>query len=195
MPTNMMCTKELKGIRLTKRKIRSRILLRLKTQKEETRSTKSQNIEQKLFRSKVFKKAKIVMLYVSFDGEVNTEEMIKKAKKLRKIIALPVCNARTRSITPCILESNMILRKGLYGILEPRVHKPVALNKIDLVVVPGVAFDKKGNRLGRGKGYYDRFLKILPPDIPRIGLAYGFQILPSVPISCTDQPVNRVICA
>ncbi|MDD4908388.1 MAG: 5-formyltetrahydrofolate cyclo-ligase [Candidatus Omnitrophica bacterium] len=182
-------------VSLTKREIRSKILLRLKRQKEETRNTKSQNIEQKLFRSKVFKKAKIVMLYVSFDGEVNTEGMIKKAQKLGKIIALPVCNARTCMIAPCILESSMTLSKGLYGILEPRVKKSVALNKIDLVVVPGVAFDKKGNRLGRGKGYYDRFLRLLPPDIPRIGLAYDFQILPSIPVSCIDQPVNRVICA
>ncbi len=180
---------------LTKRRIRSKILLRLKTQKEETRSTKSQNIEQKLFRTKVFKKAKIVMLYVSFDGEVKTEGMIQKAKKLGKIIALPVCNARSCSITPCILEHNMLFRKGLYGIKEPRLKKPVALDKLDLVVVPGVAFDKKGNRLGRGKGYYDRFLSLLPPDTPRIGLAYDFQILPSVPVTCTDQPVNRVICA
>ena len=186
---------EMSKVTLTKHQIRSKILLRLKTQKEEARNRKSSIIAKKLFGLKVFKKAKVVMFYVSFDGEVNTEGMIEKARKLGKIIALPVCNARTCMIAPCAFGPSIPLKKGLYGILEPQVEKSVPVEQIDIVVVPGVAFDKKGNRLGRGKGYYDRFLKTLNPDTPRIGLAFDFQILPSLPVSPADIPVNRVLFA
>ena len=69
------------------------------------------------------------------------------------------------------------------------------LKDIDLVVVPGVAFDKKGNRLGRGKGCYDYFLKSLSPQTTTIGLAFDFQILPNIPITPQDTRVNKVLFA
>ena len=75
-----------KGAGLTKAQIRSKILLKLKTQKEEDRSRKSKLIGSKLLRNKVFRKAKIVMFYIAFGGEVNTEEMIREAKKIGKLI-------------------------------------------------------------------------------------------------------------
>ena len=76
---------------LTKAQIRSKILLKLKTQKEEYRNQKSKVIKDKLLRNKVFRKAKIVMFYIAFGGEVDTEEMIKEAKKAGKLICVPIC--------------------------------------------------------------------------------------------------------
>ena len=91
------------------------------------------------------------------------------------------------------METKTRLKKGLYGIGEPIERKFVGLDKIDLVLVPGLAFDKRGNRLGRGKGYYDRFLKELPENKTYIGLAYDFQILRSLPTTPLDVAVQRTI--
>lgn len=188
---NINCSK---SKTLTKQQIRSKILLKLKTQKEDTRDKKSRRILRKLLRTDEFIKAKVVMFYITFDGEVNTEEMIKEARKLGKIVCAPVCKNRL-TIRPCILDDNTGLKKGIYGICQPLVEKPINLEDLDLVIVPGVAFDKKGNRLGRGKGCYDRFLKMLPKDIATIGLAFDFQILPTIPTTKCDASVNKVIFA
>jgi len=182
------------SVRLTKRIIRSKILLRLNSQKEEDREAKSRIIKNKLFRSKIFKKAKKILFYVSFEGEVNTEGMIKKALKLGKIIAVPVCT-KNRMIKPCLLKENAKLIRGPYGTREPVGQRCLDSKSIDLVIVPGLAFDAWGNRLGRGKGYYDRFLKRLPDTATSIGLAFSFQILPGIPTTKHDVAVNRVVSA
>jgi len=179
---------------LTKQRLRSKILLRLKTQKEEDRERKSRIIKEKLFKDTVFKKAKRVMFYISFGGEVNTIEMIKEAKKIGKMIAVPVCGSG-RSIKPCLLANRAGLRKGPYSVKEPAVKKSVDIKTLDLVVVPAVAFDKKGNRLGRGRGCYDYFLKKLPKDTPSVGLAFDFQVLPSIPTTKRDIKVNKILFA
>ncbi|PIQ87912.1 MAG: 5-formyltetrahydrofolate cyclo-ligase [Candidatus Omnitrophica bacterium CG11_big_fil_rev_8_21_14_0_20_43_6] len=178
---------------LTKAQIRSKILSRLKTQKEEDRSRKSKLITGKLLKDKVFKKAKIVMFYIAFGGEVNTEEMIREAKKIGKLICVPVCRKDKETMQPAILEDHAKLIKGPYGVLEPATQVQVKPQDLDLVIVPGLAFDKKGNRLGRGKGCYDRFLCSLSEKTPSIGLAFDFQILPLVPTTCHDVSVKQVI--
>jgi 5-formyltetrahydrofolate cyclo-ligase len=179
---------------LTKKQIRSKILLILKTQKEADRDRKSKIIKDKLFRTLVFKKAKTLMFYISFDGEVNTQEMIKEAQKIGKTVTVPVCKS-DRIIRPCILQHKAKLKKGLYGICEPAIKRFINVEYLDLVVAPGVAFDKKGNRLGRGKGCYDNLLKKLSRKATSIGLAFDFQILPFVPATITDTAVDRVIFA
>ncbi|MDD2689214.1 MAG: 5-formyltetrahydrofolate cyclo-ligase [Candidatus Omnitrophica bacterium] len=180
---------------LTKEQIRSKILLRLKTQKEENRERKSKLIKKKLFGVSIFKKAKFVMFYIAFGKEVNTEEMIKEAKNLGKIVYVPVCKKNRITLRPCILEDNASLKKGPYGVCEPINKKSIPVKDLDLVIVPGIAFDKKGSRLGRGKGCYDRFLKKLPKDTPTIGLAFDFQIMPSLPRQTHDISVDKIIFA
>jgi len=179
---------------LTKRAIRSKILLKLKTQKEEDQKKKSSIIKDKLFRLSVFKRAKKVMFYLSFDGEVNTQEMIKEAIKLGKMVAVPVCRG-VRAMRPCRLSLRARLIKGPYGVKEPAIKRFVKLEDLDLVIVPGVAFEKSGNRLGRGKGCYDYFLRKLPKRIPSIGLAFAFQILPSLPATSEDVGVKKILFA
>lgn len=179
---------------LTKSQLRNKILWRLKSQKEEGRNRKSRLIEKKLFNSGVFKKAKNVMFYISFDGEVDTKKMIRDAQKLGKIVTVPVCRSN-RVIKPCLLSKKVRLKKGPYGIPQPLLKTFVSPESLDLVIVPGVAFDKQGNRLGRGKGYYDCFLRKLPKDIISVGLAFDFQILPFIPATAHDVGVNSVIFA
>jgi 5-formyltetrahydrofolate cyclo-ligase len=180
---------------LTKAQIRSKIILRLKAQKEDIRDRKSRKIQEKLFRQKEFIKAKIVMFYIALCGEVNTEGMIKQTKNLGKIIAVPVCKKNRITLRPCLLDGSARLKKGPYGAREPSAKQTVRAEDIDLVIVPGLAFDKKGNRLGRGKGCYDSFLKKVPKDTPSIGLAFDFQILPQIPTTTSDVSVDKVIFA
>jgi len=181
-------------IMLTKRIIRSKIKAELKAQKERDRSLKSKLIKDALFGASVFKKAKRVMFYIAFGGEVDTADMIKEAQKLGKIIVVPVCK-KNRIIKACLLGKDARLARGPYGIWEPVIQECLDLKHLDLVVVPGIAFDKEGNRLGRGKGYYDRFLKKLPKKTTSIGLAFDFQILPFVPAKVHDVSVNKIFFA
>ncbi len=178
---------------LTKQAIRSKMILKLKTQKEEYRSRKTKLIQDKLLRNKVFKKAKIVMFYIAFGGEVDTGEMIREAKKIGKLICVPVCRKDKEIMQPAMLVDHARLRKGPYGVWEPVAKKRVKPEDLDLIIVPGLAFDKKGNRLGRGKGYYDRFLGSLSDKTPSIGLAFDFQILPLIPTTAHDVSVRKII--
>ena len=135
------------------------------------------------------------MFYIAFRGEVNTEEMIKLAKALGKKVSVPVCERDNIAIRPCMLDTHARLIEGPYGVQEPTERKCIDPQDLDLVIVPGVAFDKKGNRLGRGRGFYDRFLDTLPKDTPTIGLAFDFQILSSVPAAQHDVKVSKVLFA
>jgi len=181
-------------IALTKALIRNKILSKLKTQKEGIRARKSALILKKLFRTPAFKKAKIVMFYKAFSGEVDTELMIKAAQKLGKTVVVPVCGEH-RTLIPCILKAGARLQRGPYGIWEPAVKKSVPLRSIDVVIVPGVAFTKSGKRLGRGKGYYDRFLSLLSKRAAIIGLGFDFQLLTDLPTNAMDVNVHKVIAA
>lgn len=180
---------------MTKQAIRSKILIKLSNQKEEDRKRKSKSIQRKLFAARVFRKARLVMFYIPLRGEVDTHDMIKAAQKLGKKVVVPVCQKHTIDLRPCLLDAPVQLKRGPYGVYEPVVAQYVPLSLVDLVVVPGVAFDAKGNRLGRGKGFYDRFLKKTPATTTFVGLAYDFQVLPSIPTQPHDVSVHRVIAA
>lgn len=133
------------------------------------------------------------MLYVSTNKEVDTREIIQKALQEGKQVIVPLTRKKKRRIVPCLLKSWGDLAPGNYGILEPQKAQSFPLADIELVIVPGVAFDREGRRLGRGKGYYDRFLAHLSPTIPRIGLAFQTQMVEKVPIQGSDIPVDVII--
>ena len=174
------------------------MLKKLRNQKEEEVQRKSLKIKDKLFRLKVFRQAKTVMFYITYDGEVHTQQMIKKAIDLGKKIAIPTCDTKAKKIIPCLLMGLEIgdFKRGAHYIKEPVIRRSVDPKSIDMVVVPGVAFDLEGNRLGRGLGYYDRFLSGIPEDTPKIGLAFKFQVLKH--LSCClphDIRVDKVLFA
>jgi 5-formyltetrahydrofolate cyclo-ligase len=179
-----------------KNAIRKQILNLLRTQKEEERIRKSLVILEKLFATPEFQRAKTILFYSSFDGEVETIEMMKRSQEQGKRIALPTIDLNEKQIIPMWI-NNLAedLTAGPYGIKQPRFaegHR-LGLTDIDLFVVPGLAFDRDGHRLGRGAGYYDRFLADLPHDIPSVGLAFDFQIVEGLPRQAHDVPLTRVI--
>lgn len=186
-------------IRKIKHTIRLKLLNRLKKQKEVERLKRSFAIQNKLFSLPQFKKAKKILFYLSFDGEVETFRMIDRAVLLGKKVAVPVINRNNKSLTASLfVDCKSQLEVGPYGIYQPKREciRRIPLDKIDLIIVPAVAFDLKGNRLGRGQGYYDRMLQSLPKKIPTIGLAFNFQVLRSIPaVESHDFPVDRVLYA
>ena len=178
----------------TKDITRKEIFDRLNAQAPEEILRKSKAIKEALFQDAGFKKAKVVMLYASRDEEVGTWDIIKEALAEGKKVALPRCVSQAKVIPKEITDIDTDLEKGTYSIYEPKSSQQnVEIEEIDLVVVPGVAYDRENNRLGRGKGYYDRFLKKLSPRTSTIGLAFDFQLLNKLPKDSHDTPVSRVI--
>jgi 5-formyltetrahydrofolate cyclo-ligase len=157
---------------------------------------KSLSIKDKLFANSKIQNAKTILFYASFDGEVNTYHMIEQARQLGKRVALPRIDAATKEIIPTLWDVADKLESGPYGIHQPCAKPGSALDggTLDAVIVPGVAFDKDNHRLGRGAGYYDRFLSRIPSNVPTIGLAFDFQCVPKIPeLAAHDIPVSCVV--
>ena len=181
-----------------KHKIRKEIRRKFKAYSFLEKSGKSAIIKDRLFNEEEFKRARVVMFYVSLKDEVDTFIMIDEALKAGKRIAVPVIlKEENRLIAGEIHNRLEDLESQHFGIYQPRQDrvKEIPLDDIDLVVVPGVAFDRKNIRLGRGHGYYDRFLSGLPKRTKTIGLAFDFQVLKDLPQDLHDVPVSKIITA
>ena len=159
--------------------------------KEEQRK-KSKEIKEKLFGLREYKNAKTVLFYVSYDGEVFTHDMIKEALNEKKVV-VPISNKDDHSLILSELISFGDLEESSYGILEPKKEKikEISIDEIDLIIVPGVAFDPKGNRLGHGKGYYDKLLN--KTKTTSVGLCFEFQLVEKIPTESNDKPVDIII--
>lgn len=153
----------------------------------------SQLAIEKLMASNVIKNAKVILMYYSLDDEVYTHDAVRLLYKAGKNILLPASLPDgTMRLTAYRGDSSLI--KGLYGILQtPNVLDDSNL-KIDVAVVPGVCFDKTNNRLGRGKGYYDRFLAS-HNNIYKIGLCFHFQLVEHLCTTCNDVKMDEIICS
>lgn len=178
--------------------LRKKMRIKIKSQKEPERRKNSRSIQKKIFSEKDFIDSKCVMLYVSRGtGEVETGPIIKKALVMGKKVVLPVTLVKEKNIKPVYLkDSGESLVKSAYGIYEPREtrdKRPVRMKDIDLVIVPGLAFDKANNRLGHGHGYYDNFLRRLPVDTPKIGLGFRFQFFSRIPAVKKDISLTSVL--
>ncbi|MBI3333767.1 MAG: 5-formyltetrahydrofolate cyclo-ligase [Candidatus Omnitrophica bacterium] len=182
---------------MTKQRLRERLLQRLRQQPEQSRQAKSLKIARALARLALYRRAKVVLCYASIDGEVETRFILRKILADGKRAAVPVVVRRgKRLIAAEIRDPDLELKpNGPFRIPEPSRLKlrPISPLELDLVLVPGVAFDRAGRRLGRGGGYFDRFLTKVQPEIPRVGLAFKFQLLRQLPGEPHDQPVGRVI--
>lgn len=148
---------------------------------------KSQIVLAKLEQNSLFQQAKKIMLYASLPDEVQTLDFIEKWKSEKRIILPTVIGD---DIIPVELTKETAMTEGAFHILEPESHP--YLGDFDLIVVPGMAFDKCGHRLGRGKGYYDRFLS-KHPSTPTIGICFDFQVLPAIPTEPHDCVIGEVI--
>ena len=168
----------------------------MRSQAPLSRKERSRIICETLLSSDEFRQSRTVMSYVSLPSEVDTFMFNAEALKRGKRVAVPCVNAAEQAITAAELTSMDNLVKGPFGIYEPEggQKRTIPLKEIDLVVVPAIAFDRNSMRLGRGKGYYDRFLSSSGLSSARtIGIAFDFQIVDSLPSDPHDRPVSRVV--
>ncbi len=134
-----------------------------------------------------FKTAQYVLLYHALPDEVDTAPMLTRWLG-RKQLFLPIVKGDDLVIAPY---DPSMMKQGAYGIWEPDETNAVSPSLIDLIIVPGVAFDQSRNRLGRGKGYYDRLLT--GTTAHKVGIAYDLQLLDSIPAEAHDIPMNRIV--
>ena len=183
---------------MTKGQLRTKLLRQLQQQKEDDRRRSSEAIRRKVFRLTAFRRARIVCCYVALPYEVQTWRMIEDMIENGKRVVVPVSASRTRRLWLSeVRDPAAELGRGAHGVWEPRpgAGRPVPMRDVDLVLVPGVAFDRRGHRLGHGLGYFDRFLSRLPKTIPTVGLAYRCQLLDRLPVASHDHAVQTVLTA
>ena len=167
---------------MDKKAIRKQILAHRSSLEQAALLEKSKQISEQLLALEHYQKAKTLMIYLDFRKEVATGMIVEKALQMGKRVTVPVVvNQESKTMVPSLLRDYPgDLQEGNYGIKEPRVLQPVIPWEIDLIVVPGVAFDYQGNRLGYGGGYYDRFLANVRPDAVTVALAYELQLIPDL---------------
>jgi 5-formyltetrahydrofolate cyclo-ligase len=178
---------------MNKSELRQRMLQQRSALSEGEQRRLGEAAQTALIASYLFERAGTVLLYQAFRGEVPTDRIVRAAVAAGKRLALPRVVRNPRGLVLHAYGGDpATLARGAYDIAEPHADWPVlAPGEIDLAVVPGVAFDPTGNRLGYGGGYYDRLL----PGLTRaalVGLAYSFQLVPSLPADPHDIPLHAL---
>ena len=147
-----------------------------------------------LFEQPEYTKAEVVMVFLSLPGEMDTSPIVLNCWQKRKRVLVPKVSWNQRRMLPVEIRSltDDLVVSGM-GIREPISGIPFPISLIDLVIVPGLGFDEYGNRLGRGRGFYDRFLA--HPDFHGVacGLAFEQQLLPQIPVGPLDRHVNMLV--
>ena len=160
----------------------------------EQRSERSRKACRNLVSTAEFQDASTIMMFLSLPHEVDTSEAILHAWQLGKAVAVPKISWQQRHMIPVQINS---LETGFStaasGLRNPISGLPVPFGEIDLVVTPGLGFDKKGNRLGRGGCYYDRFFANDELKADRCGFAFKEQLIESIPVTEHDEPVEILV--
>ena len=190
-----MTTQELTPMQERKRQIREQAHAARNAQPE--KDTLSQQIVDRFMALPEYAKATTVMFYVDVRSEVRTRQHFPAALASGKRIVIPYCVDGELELFH--LESMEELSVGMYKILEPKVElrsvpeKRVDVIELDLIMVPGVAFDRRGARSGHGMGYYDKLLEHARPDAPLVALAFECQMFDEVPTQEHDIFMDKVI--
>lgn len=152
----------------------------------------SAQINERFLLSDIYKNAETILLYYSVGSEVSTEEIYKRAMSDKKNLAFPLCISDDGLMEFFYIKSDSDLAEGMYGIKAPREYcEKFTGAENALCVVPALSFDKKGYRLGYGKGYYDRFLENF--EGISVGLCYDATLSEALPTDKYDKKVNYLI--
>jgi len=176
-----------------KKEFRKQLLLKRKQKSQQCILINSEKISDHLLILPAFRNASHILFYVSYNGEVHTHKLMRKAFSLNKNVYVPISEPKTHTLTISKLNQFADLTTGSYSILEPKKEKReiVPIEKIETILVPGVAFDLNGNRLGQGGGYYDWLLS--QSKATTIGLAFEFQIRHFIPTDPHDEQVDIIV--
>ncbi len=190
-----MDTEQLEAMRAEKAQIREQAHANRKAQTD--KEPLSERICQQFMALPEYAAAKTVRVYVDVRTEVRTRQALPGALGQGKRIIVPYCVDGELELFH--LENMDELAIGMYKILEPKDElrdapgKRIDVKELDLVMVPGVAFDRRGARMGHGKGYYDKLLEHARPDAPLVALAFECQLFPEIPTQAHDIFMDKII--
>jgi 5-formyltetrahydrofolate cyclo-ligase len=185
---------EIRGQSMDKVELRGQLRNRLLAMPPEQRKDKSRKACRNLMALEQYQDASIIMIYLSLPHEVDTSEAILHAWQLGKTIAVPKISWQQRHMIPVQITSlETGFSTGASGLRNPVAGAPIPFGQIDLVVAPALGFDRLGNRLGRGGSFYDRFFANKEVIASRCGLAFAEQLVDSIPITESDEPVDFVV--
>jgi 5-formyltetrahydrofolate cyclo-ligase len=181
---------------LLKKEFRKKVISDRKKQNPELINLNSELIFQNLLKLDEIEKANVIMAYLDFNSEVKTDNIINYFLSQNKKIVVPLSIVDEKKLLLSeIKDIKNEVYIGTYGIREPKPKfiRPVDAKNIDIVIVPAVAYDTNGYRLGYGGGYYDRFLESLRDDCITIGIAFEIQVFDKVPKEDHDAKLNYII--
>jgi 5-formyltetrahydrofolate cyclo-ligase len=179
---------------MDKKQLRLRFKKSLSQMGRQQRNRKSIEACKNLISSIQFQEAATIMMYLSLPHEVNTDDAILQAWQLGKTVVVPKVLWEQHDMIPVQINSlETGLTIGFAGLKNPISTAPVSYEKIDLVVTPGLGFDRDGNRLGRGGCYYDRFLANPNLKAKKCGLAFEEQLIDSIPVDDHDEQMDFLV--
>lgn len=179
-----------------KREIRREVLRKRDSLSAEERFELSRLVCNNLLKLEDFQRSKVIHFFLTTKSEVITEGAIRSALAMGKDIVVPVIDKKHRSLFLSKIEDyDKELTTAPHGIIEsrPEFYRPVALKDVDVMVLPGVAFDMRGQRLGYGAGYYDRLLKDGEDRPLLVALSFEIQIVDEIPAGDHDVRVNKIV--
>lgn len=177
---------------MDKQALRKEIRDKKRAMTEEEIVTASEKLGQLFLASNAYQQAKTIYGYLPYNQEVRTVPMLQQALLDGKKVAVPKCYGDEMRFI--YLEDLSQVEKGYCGIPEPIADEPVATDETALVLMPGLAFDPQGHRMGYGGGFYDKFLE-KEPNHPTLALCYAFQMLEHLETEAHDIPVDTVLWA
>lgn len=177
-----------------KSEIRKRMIAMRNAIPREEIEEKSRVIQKQVTELEEIRLASTLMVFLSFGSEVLTDDLIRWCWGEGKRIVVPFCRLESRELTACRIDGFDELEPGHYGIRAPKegLLRPVEGGEIEVILVPAVAFDRRGYRVGYGGGYYDRFLPAAP-QAAKIGVAFSSQIIEEIPVDVHDLPVDVIV--
>jgi len=179
---------------MEKVELRRQLRNRLVAMPPESRKDKSRKACRNLIATEEFQNASIVMMFLSLPHEVDTADAILHAWQLGKTVAVPKISWQQRHMIPVRINSlDTGFSTGTWGLRNPLTGVPIPFEQIDLVVAPGLGYDRQGNRLGRGGSFYDRFFANKDLKASRCGLAFAEQVMESIPTTDNDEPVEFLV--
>ena len=177
-----------------KKKMRAAILALREAMPPAARSAASRAIIDKVCGLPQYAEATVVLTYMGFGSEIETQSFFERIIADGKIAVLPRVDRASQTLMLHAARSTSDLLTGKWGIREPGADAPqVSINEVDFLLMPGVAFDRFGNRLGYGRGYYDKLLVIADPALTRVAAAFSCQIVEAVPVGPNDQRIDSII--
>jgi 5-formyltetrahydrofolate cyclo-ligase len=186
----------MEDVKARKSEIRRNALAERDALSKKERAEKSAAIMARLFDFANFLEAKIVMFYMSHGSEVGTDKMVRRALEIGKIVALPVVDPEKKDIVPFKVDDlDEDIQEGFKGIREPNIQrcKKIPVGQVNLAIVPAIALDERGGRVGHGTGFYDRFLPELEITTRKVAIAFECQMVQQIPMEPHDRYIDIII--